>query len=648
MKKILVQNTALSTKPVKNTDDPHTTMARLFKNELNSKPLQTNLTSVPIHQATRKTRVALAVLPMWGPQIAPYGIARLAGLSRFAGFETKCWDVNIQCYAKQKDLWNWLNDWKWDNEKLYNKDIYPNILKILENFLSELVTFKPDVLGFTVYYTNTRTTKIIIKKIRELLPNIKIIIGGPHARTLTVDSEESALVDYIVSGEGELIFTDFLENFENNILPTQQFLIHDKNVRIDLDSLPISDYRDFDISLYEFEGITSEFSRGCIAKCTFCSETTFWRYRGRVSNNVLNELEYNYKTFGIKTVWFIDSLINGNLKELKKFAQGLIDKNIQIRWVAFARNDKRMDKEYLQLLQKSGCAFLQIGVESGSPHVIKLIDKKVKIEDIEQNFNDMADIGWIGATTSWFVGFPGEMLVDCAHSLTLVWRLRNSGVDSKGFGMCQLNPDAPLGLEKDRFNICHNQGAFGAWWITNDWKNTIAHRVMRYKFTYMLLNHYRMCKVRPEHLGKRGEETGFLSHYSLTYDIENWIDDIPYEPDFDFYIIKPNINPVADSLVNEIWPLLRVLWLAMGSFKLDVKFDPEIDRPVYGDFKYFAQGFGGMWADYKFEINDNGHWIADFYTKLEAPHCNDGKTTFNFDFEHTWTKNGYWDRPNNS
>lgn len=626
-------------------EDKHVQIAKSIEQILvNQKTTaQKNLTPVPIHCATRTKKIALAVAPMWGAQIAPYGVARMAGLSRSSGFETKCWDVNIQCYNEIPNFWSYLVDWKWANKEVYKNEIHPAIIHILEKFLTELVSFKPDIVGFTTYYTNINCTLWLVSQIKERLPGVKIIAGGPEARFNVNDRNSTAeLFDYVVQGEGEMIFSQLLNDLDNDVPRPEKFLRHDKSIKIDLDSMPIPDYRDFDINLYQWKGIASEVSRGCIAKCTFCNETTFWRYRGRLSSNVLDEIEYNYKTFGIEVVWFIDSLVNGNLKELLALAQGLIDRNIKIRWWGFCRNDGRMDRAYLKTLLDSGCMGLAVGVESGSQKVIDLIQKKVNPKEIEQNFNDLAELGSFTNSTTWFVGFPGELPVDLAQTLTLVWRLRNAGVQNKGFGMCNLDESSPISLQRDLYNI--SPTPFGGTWMTNDCANTIAHRIIRYKSVQVLLNHYRLHRVRPQLAGSRGEQTGFLSHYKLNYNIDNWIDDIPYEVDFDFNIIKSNINPLADSLVNEIWPVLRVLWLATGPFTLALRFDPESDHPIYGDFRYFPAGAGGIWADYKFNIDEHGNWSADFYTKLNSTLDTDCK----YNFEYHWVGAGCWTRPGNN
>lgn len=642
MKKIIpIQQSDNTAAIIADANDNHVILAREFSKNFNGGKTtpQKNLTQVPVHTATRKNKVALILAPMWGPQVAPYGIARMAGLSRGLGFETQCWDINIQCYQELgENLWHQHLDWKWCDTERYALDIHPLILPILEKCVAEIVKFQPTIVGFTMYYTNNRATTWLITQLKKQLPGVKIIAGGPQATQGKIDNPE--IIDHFVRGEGELLFSQLLENIELNEPPLPQVLIHDKNIRIDLDSMPIPDYRDFDISLYEWKGVASELSRGCIAKCQFCSETTFWRYRGRLASNVLDEVEYNYRTFGIQTVWFIDSLVNGNLKELLAFAQGIIDRGIKIRWTGFARNDGRMTREYLKTLIDSGCSHLLIGVESGSQKVLDLIQKKVKVHEIEQNFRDLAVLNaFYTAGTSWFVGFPGEEPVDFAQTLTLVWRLRNSGVNHLGFGACNLNPDTPLSLERERFNV--SPGHLGGSWLTNDFTNTLAHRIIRYKSVYILQDHYRKYRVRKQFIGRSSDRPAFQSHYNLTYDIANWNDDIPYELDFDFNIVKPNINTFADSLVNEIWPLLRVLWLSMGPYTLTVEFDPEQDYQVLGSLFYFKPELGKLWASHYFEIDSDGNWIADFYHRVEITH----HTDIDCNFEHKWRGHGNWSRP---
>jgi radical SAM superfamily enzyme len=648
MANIIIPIVSKSTAPIVTGDGGARDLAMIeTMKRMATRPERTrkNLTTVELQpNISRNTRVALILAPEWGPYIPPYNLARLTALSKASGYATRCFDINIAAYHYgDKDQWNGYNDWRWKNET-YFTDIHTSIEPLLIEYIDKIVAFNPTVVGFSIYYSNNQCTNWIIQQLKQRLPGVRIIAGGPQATQEQLLAPE--LVDHIVAGEGEIIFMDLLDKFENNVVVTEHVHRHDKGIRIDLDSMPIPDYSDFDLSLYTMgTGISSEMSRGCVAKCQFCSETTFWRYRNRQALSIVDEVEFNYNQYGIKTVWFIDSLVNGDLTELRQFAQEIVARKIDINWLGYARCDHRMDISYLQDLKASGCSVLNFGVESGSNHVLHLMKKNVKREAVEQNLTDMTVIG-LHAFTNWFTGFPGETQNDAAETMTLLWRTRNTTITGRNFGICNLNPDTPLSQNKEDFGV--SKGHYGGHWVTNDYTNTILHRLIRYKSANIILNHLHCDNRNPDTIVSRLERPGIESHYELSYNKKNIQDIIPYET-FDYDIIKLSTNPVADSLVNEIWPLLRVLWLAVGEFKLDVRFSPEIDLPEFGPGSYLNDGLRPndyFKAHYKFEIDRHGAWTADFVTELEAggPNGNptmDGKT---YAFTHTWQGTGIWDR----
>ena len=162
----------------------------------------------------------------------------------------------------------------------------------------------------------------MIEQFKHRSPDLKIIIGGPNITQMNNNSivssdgsrPDNPAIDHYVSGEGEMLWLQVLENIENPTEQLPKFLVQSKDARIDLDSMPPADYSDFDISLYDSRGITSEFSRGCIANCVYCQETVFWKYRARQGSRVLEEIEIAYRNQGIQSVTFIDSLLNARFK----------------------------------------------------------------------------------------------------------------------------------------------------------------------------------------------------------------------------------------------------------------------------------------------------------------------------------------------
>jgi radical SAM superfamily enzyme YgiQ (UPF0313 family) len=158
---------------------------------------------------------------------------------------------------------------------------------------------------------------------------------------------------------------------------------------------------------------------------------------------VLEEIEIAYRNQHIQSVTFIDSLLNGNLRELRAFAEGLMERNIRISWSGYSRIDGKMDRDFWALLKQSGATGFAFGVESGSQRVLDLMKKNCRVEWIEQNFRDMAEIDFCNQFATWFTGFPGEELTDVAQTQTLMWRLRNSGMGAQSAGTCGLDTTHP-------------------------------------------------------------------------------------------------------------------------------------------------------------------------------------------------------------
>jgi len=589
------------------------------------------------YDVTRRNRVALLLTPEWSPHMPPYNLARMLSLARASGYESRAFDINAACYSQfDHSFWGGYQAWKWVHAA-YWTDIHPFIENIYHDYITQIVEFAPTIVGVSVYDTSNQSTNWLVERLRELLPNAVFMAGGPQATKGLITRPD--LFDHIVAGEGEIIFLDLLDRYEHGKSLPEKFLFHDKNIKIDLDSLPYPDYTDFNLDFYNNRGVSAEMSRGCVAKCEFCSETTFWRYRGRSATNILDEIEYQYRTHGINSVWFIDSLVNGNLRELRSFAQGIQQRGINIRWFGYARCDARVDRDFIEDLRLSGCHMLSFGVESGSQNVLNLMRKAVKRDAIEQNMKDFTAAG-MQVHTNWFVGFPGETVADIAETMTLLWRTRECNITNRSTGTCQIGTDTPLYLEHERFGIAPMDQRLSHHWYTQDLKNTIVHRLIRYKTTNILLNH--LLKNRSVDYGVPQERPSIEDgrHYTLEYDAANINNDIDFE-DFDFDIIELNVHPVVDSAANEIWALLRVLWLAVGAFRLDLRFDPSIDMPEFGDYNCPQHG-DSFEARYHFDIDANGAWQADFEWKYQL-------TWQPFQEPITWSgpwqQSGQWTRP---
>ncbi len=80
---------------------------------------------------------------------------------------------------------------------------------VVERVLRE----QPRIVGFGVYIWNVRQTTEVVGELRRVAPDVKLVLGGPEVSYDADDLEIVALVDCIVSGEGDLVFADVCRRF---------------------------------------------------------------------------------------------------------------------------------------------------------------------------------------------------------------------------------------------------------------------------------------------------------------------------------------------------------------------------------------------------------------------------------------------------
>lgn len=582
--------------------------------------IQKNLTPVYVDYKTRNTKMILVLCPEWSPWFPPFNLARLSGVCKSAGYETHIIDLNIRAFHEYQNdwapnnklpfrLWDPSASWHWLGNT-YMKDIHPLLEPLLSKAVDEILDMKPDIVGFSIYYISEEPTKWMCQEIKRRAPHIKIAVGGSNVQQAWFNRQK--YYDYVVSGEGEQNILKILDEVENKVTHSEtQYLTQPEDERINLNGLPMPDYESIDFSQYLIpNGVNSEISRGCTAKCTFCEETHFWKYRQRQAVDLVTEVEWLYYNKGTDVIWFIDSLINGNPKELRAFALALKTKGLNVKFTGYARCDGRMDYEYLKDLAEGGCIMFNFGIESGSQKVLDDMAKGVTIKEMEQNFIDCKKVG-IWCATNWIVGFPTEDFQDFADSMTFLWRVRNNNINNVGAGVGYgLGPETIVGQNPYKFNVSYQK--YQNHWITRDFTKGGTHVMIRVKTFHMFLDFMQGCTDVP--FGYPIRFNLAKEHYKIQLHNPNTRREIEYEK-FDYNIIPPvdPKNPFANTLVNEMWPFFRMLWKTRGGYTAEVYYNPEIDLKEFGS----QYGPGMLNATYKFTIDDGGEWQADFDIKFD-------------------------------
>lgn len=135
-----------------------------------------------------------------------------------------------------------------------------------------------DIVAFSCYIWNITQTLEVAKKIKEQNPNTIIILGGPEVSYEYEDVIALPGVDFIIVGEGETPFTEFIKNYPN--IESVPSLVRKINGKVLVSpQAPMFDLNNFQNSMpYRFDRVEElankvlyiETSRGCPYKCEFC------------------------------------------------------------------------------------------------------------------------------------------------------------------------------------------------------------------------------------------------------------------------------------------------------------------------------------------------------------------------------------------
>lgn len=239
-------------------------------------------------------------------------------------------------------------------------------------------------------------------------------------------------IDFVVLGEGELTLRDLLVRINKGQhyddldgLAFRQnggIKINPKTFFIrDLDMLPFPSRellpmnRYFDINrpqalTWKKRPNTSIItSRGCGARCIFCGTTRHWgnRFRARSADNVIKEVDYLIKEYGIKEIQFIDDNLLTDRARAIQLLDGLKERKLSW-WAPHGFAAWTLDKKLLRKLKESGCYEITLGIDSGDKRVLKeIIHKPLNIDAIPSLVQEMRRLK-INTKAYFIIGFPGE------------------------------------------------------------------------------------------------------------------------------------------------------------------------------------------------------------------------------------------------
>ena len=306
------------------------------------------------------------------------------------------------------------------------------------NIKKEIEAFKPDVVGVSVYSVKSfsdagRVSETALKR------GIPVVWGGPFA---SLDPEfvfKNINIDFISIGEGEETWKELCEALEagNDPRGVPGVAYYDDGIVkyspqrpfMDLGKIPPIDFKLVDVPKYlgDMYGCKKcallYMSKGCIGQCTFCFNKEFHRQtcRMRPVEIFLAEVKDLVDNYNVDCIYFADELWCKNRKEMILQCEAFKNSGIPFKWGVQTRVGIFSGDDF-KIMKEAGCIWIDFGIETGSPSMLKRIKKGIPYDKIEQTFSDCTKAGII-SLANFIIGFPDETEKEFRETIELANRI---------------------------------------------------------------------------------------------------------------------------------------------------------------------------------------------------------------------------------
>jgi ribosomal peptide maturation radical SAM protein 1 len=353
----------------------------------------------------------------------------------------------------------------------------------------EILRAQPKVVGFSTTFQQTTPSLVLARLLKLRRPDLRIVFGGANCEGPMGEALHRLFpwIDVVVRGEGEHVAPRlFRELLDGSPISEQTGLcfrrgdarvvcadtvVDDRETAetvtngpvklarrtsevapmqlVPMDTLPLPVYDDYferlahgPLADADQIWLPYESARGCwwaITKvCTFCAANAqYLSFRSKQPQTVQRDVVELSRRYGSRRVWFVDNIME------ERYLRELFPAMRETPVPMFVETRAHVSKEHLELMRDAGVMMVQLGIESFSSPILKLIDKGTSAIQNIRIIKWCAELG-IKAFYNVIYGFPGEppeeyeRMADAIKSLTHLEP-----------------PNPPVRLRLDRFSPYH-------------------------------------------------------------------------------------------------------------------------------------------------------------------------------------------------
>jgi len=331
----------------------------------------------------------------------------------------------------------------------------------IEYILGEILESQAQVICFSCYIWNIEYIKEIAYILKESDPNIKILFGGPEVSFETKKiMEAERYVDFIIFGEGEQSFVEFVKAFisckpefdkieglayrENGSVNVNKKRELIEN--LDIIKYPYNKDEDFADKIIYYES-----SRGCPFSCSFCMSSIEKKTRNFSLERVKNDLKTLLSTKA-RQIKFIDRTFNADYKRSIEIMKFIVENNINNMTIHFEITADIINDEFLDFINEMPVNMFQfeIGVQSLNNDTLCEINRHMNTDKLYHVINRISDSNNIHMHLDLIAGLPFENYESFKKSFDGIHKLNAEKIQ---LGFLKVLKGTKIYFDKDKHDI---------------------------------------------------------------------------------------------------------------------------------------------------------------------------------------------------
>lgn len=271
-----------------------------------------------------------------------------------------------------------------------------------------ILALAPKIVGIGVYIWNARESQQLVRMLKQVAPQIVVIVGGPEVSHETEAQAMFPWVDHVVRGEGDLAFARLCEHV---LAPRRLAMLPPKIVdggTPDLATLalPYDEYSDEDL---RDRTVYIEASRGCPFRCAFCLSALDRGVRAFPREHFHAALDDLYRR-GLRRFKFVDRTFNLAIDDATAILRFFLERDHDALFLHFEMIPDRLPGELLELLTRfpSGAVQLEVGFQTFDPEVARRIERRTQRDRALENLRRLRETTGVHVHADLIAGLPGE------------------------------------------------------------------------------------------------------------------------------------------------------------------------------------------------------------------------------------------------